>query len=60
MADTPKKDKRAAALERIKELASRRSSTAAEPGNAKNPAGGGPRRGADKHSGGPGHRPQGG
>lgn len=59
MSDTPK-DKREAALERIKELAAKRSSTAAEPANTKNSPGGGPRKGAEKHGGGVGHRPQGG
>ncbi len=58
MPDTPK-DKRAAALEKIKELSSRRSSTAGEPANAKNAPGGGPRKGA-KGGGGARHRPQGG
>ena len=61
MPDKPKKDKRSAALERIKALSSRRSSAAAEPGHVTDGgAGGGPRKGADKHGGGPGHRPQGG
>lgn len=60
MANTPKKDKRAAVLERIKALSSQRSSTAAEPGNAKGVSGTGPQKGAPKHGGGAGHRPQGG
>lgn len=59
MTGTPK-EKREAALERIKALSSRRSSTNAEPANAKNTPAGGPRKGAAKHGGGPGHRPQGG
>ncbi|MEA2124156.1 MAG: hypothetical protein QOI80_938 [Solirubrobacteraceae bacterium] len=59
MTETPK-DKREAALERIKALSNRRASTNAEPVNAKNTPGGGPLKGAAKHGGGPGHRPQGG
>jgi hypothetical protein len=59
MPDTPK-DKRAAALEKIKELEAKRSSTNAEPPH-KTAGGGKARRGASKHGGGgPGHRPQGG
>ena len=60
MTDVPKKDKRAAALERIKALSSRRSSTAAEPDNPKGVSGGKPQKSAPKHGGGVGHRPQGG
>lgn len=60
MPDTPKQDKRAAALEKIKALSSRRSSSAAVPGNAKNAPGGTSQKGAPKHGGGVGHRPQGG
>jgi hypothetical protein len=56
----PPKDKRAAALERIKQLSDKRSSSNAEPQHSKDGAGGGPRKGAEKHGGGPGHRPQGG
>ena len=59
MTETPK-DKRAAALERIKALSSRRSTTNRGGGtNAKNPAGGGQPKQGPKH-GGVGHRPQGG
>lgn len=58
MTDTPK-DKRAAALEKIKALSNRRSSTSAGPGGAKNAPGGGLRKGA-KGGGGARHRPQGG
>ncbi len=60
MPDTPKKDKRAVALERIKALSARRSSAAAEPANQKNAPGGGPGKGGAKRGGGVGHRPQGG
>jgi hypothetical protein len=58
MTDTPK-DKRAAALERIKALSARRSSSNARTGKAKQSGGGGPQKGAPP-SGGVGHRPQGG
>jgi hypothetical protein len=59
MTDTPK-DKTAAALERIKALSSKRSSSNAggvDPRQAS--SGGGPKR-APKHGGGVAHRPQGG
>ncbi len=59
MTETPK-DKRAAALERIKKLEEQRSSLNAEPPH-KTAGGGKARRGSRKHGGGgPGHRPQGG
>jgi hypothetical protein len=59
MTDTPK-DKREAALEKIKQLSAQRSSRNAEPEHKGGSPGGGPRKGAEKHGGGPGHRPQGG
>jgi hypothetical protein len=58
MTDTPK-DKREAALEKIKELESRRSSSNAEPPH-KSAGGGKAGKGARKQGGGVGHRPQGG
>jgi hypothetical protein len=58
MTDTPK-DKRAAALERIKALSARRSSVNAPGAKTKQSGGGGPQKGAPK-PGGVGHRPQGG
>ena len=59
MPDTPK-DKREAALEKIKELEAKRSSLNAEPPH-KTAGGGKARKGArGKGGGGPGHRPQGG
>jgi hypothetical protein len=59
MTETPK-DKREAALEKIKELEAKRSSLNAEPPH-KTAGGSKARKGERKHGGGgPGHRPQGG
>ena len=58
MSETPK-DKREAALERIKELEAKRSSANAEPPH-KTAGGGKSGKGDRKRGGGVGHRPQGG
>jgi hypothetical protein len=58
MSETPK-DKRAAALDKIRALSSRRSSAKAHGPEAKNASGGGPQTRSPKHGGGA-HRPQGG